>query len=253
MNTELAAQLEIDAPRATLWLNRPDVANALSAQMIADIGTAVDTLSAASDVRVLIVRGRGGRFSAGADLQEFARASKDDAAESARRSAAVLDHLAALPFPTIAAIEGHAVGGGLFLTLYCDLRLAVAGTRLGLPAASKNWLPPWALSRLAALIGPARAEQVLITADIFSAEDALKWGLVDEVIDSTEFDAAIDENAGRLAASNREVVREIRAFFAQLRGHDHSHWDRISTAAFLRGFASPEAQATIARFVAKKK
>lgn len=252
MHDESTVQLEIDAPRATLWLNRPDVANALSAQMIAEIGTAVDVLSADDEVRVLVVRGRGGRFSAGADLVEFAKATTLDAAESARRSAAVLDRLAALPLPTIAAIEGHAVGGGLFLTLYCDLRIAVAGTRLGLPAASKNWLPPWALSRLASLIGPARAEQILITADMFTAEDALSWGLIDRVVESTEFDAVIDETACRLARSNREVVREIREFFAQLRGHDHAHWDRISTAAFLRGFGSPEAQATIAQFLARE-
>lgn len=253
MNREPCVILEVEGPLAELRLNRPHVRNALSKQLIRDLDQGLRTIEADASIRCVLLSGNGASFCSGADLGEFADVDSAAAMHEELHSVAVFDRLAALPVPVIAAVHGHAVGGGFLMTLYCDLRIVAAGTKLGFPNAAQQWLPPWALSRLASWVGPARAEQMVLTAGMFSVEAAERWGLVDEVAPPAELMAMARAKALALTGVRREVVAEAREFFRQLRGRDHSHWDRVSAQGFARLFGSSPAQAAIREFLAASK
>src|SRR5262249_12751511 len=155
-----------------------------------------------------------------------------DAAETALAWPRVLDRFAALPIPSVAVLHGYAMGGGFLISLYCDVRVAATGTRLGFPTSSRMWLPPWRMARLAGWLGLARTQQMLLAAPEMDAAEAQRWGLVDEVAPAERLDELADRTAERLAFCRREVVAEARQFFAQLAGQPHAAWDRLSAAAF---------------------
>lgn len=157
----------------TLTLNRPEKANALTAAMLADLEAAL----AGPPPAALILTGIGKVFSAGADLEEMqAGLGRNPAWE--RVSAAI----AALPCPTIAALNGTLAGGAMGLALACDMRLAVTGAKVFYPVMRLGFLPqPSDPARLAALIGPARAKMILLAGARIEAEEALAWGLIERI------------------------------------------------------------------------
>ncbi len=162
---------------ATLWLNRPERRNAVDFDMWVGIRNACQQL--APDPTVLVVRGVGGHFCAGADitgLGNHADASYADANRSAE------EHLADFPKPTIALITGSCVGGGVQLALACDLRIADRTARFGITPAKLGIIyPPFALARAVRLLGPSAVKHLVYSAELIDAERALRIGLVDEV------------------------------------------------------------------------
>ncbi|MBX9789943.1 MAG: enoyl-CoA hydratase/isomerase family protein [Pirellulales bacterium] len=251
--TAPAIELEIAPPRATLWFNRPEAANALDRAMFSALAAAIEAIEARADVGVIVLRGRGRGFCAGANLDELGQLEPRSAIEATLAWPQLLDRLAALPIPLVAALHGYALGGGFLISLYCDVRLAVAGTRIGFPAASQFWLPPWGLSRLAAWIGPARTQQMLLFTPELDAAAARMLGLVEDVAPADQFEALVDEAASRLAACRRDVVLEARRFFAALAGRSHAEWDQLSAEGFARTFASPAAQQAIRAILEQSK
>ena len=162
-----------DGGLLTLTLNRPEKANALTAAMLADLEAAL----ARPPPAALILTGVGKVFSAGADLEEMqAGLGRNPAWE--RVSAAI----AALPCPTIAALNGTLAGGAMGLALACDMRLAVTGAKFFYPVMRLGFLPqPSDPARLAALIGPARAKMILLAGARIEAEEAQAWGLIERI------------------------------------------------------------------------
>ena len=162
-----------DGGLLTLTLNRPEKANALTAAMLADLEAAL----AGPPPAALILTGVGKVFSAGADLEEMqAGLGRNPAWE--RVSAAI----AALPCPTIAALNGTLAGGAMGLALACDMRLAVTGAKFFYPVMRLGFLPqPSDPARLAALIGPARAQMILLAGARIEAEEAQAWGLIERI------------------------------------------------------------------------
>ncbi|MDP4891790.1 enoyl-CoA hydratase/isomerase family protein [Cypionkella sp.] len=162
-----------DGGLLTLTLNRPEKANALTAAMLADLEAAL----AGPPPAALILTGVGKVFSAGADLEEMqAGLGRNPAWE--RVSAAI----AALPCPTIAALNGTLAGGAMGLALACDMRLAVTGAKFFYPVMRLGFLPqPSDPARLAALIGPARAKMILLAGARIEAEEAQAWGLIERI------------------------------------------------------------------------
>lgn len=251
--TTPAIEIEIAPPRATFWFNRPQGANALDRAMFDALAAAVDQLEARDDIGVIVLRGRGRGFCAGANLAELGALEAQAAAESSLVWPRLLDRLAALPIPLVAALHGYALGGGFLISLYCDVRLAISGTRIGFPQASQFWLPPWGLSRLAAWLGPARAQQMLLFTPEVDAAAALKLGLVEAVAPAAEFELLVGETAAQLAGCRRDVVLEARRYFAALAGRPHADWDRISAQGFARTFGSPAAQQVIQAILERNK
>jgi enoyl-CoA hydratase/carnithine racemase len=168
---------------ATLWLNRPAKRNAVSYEMWQGIAATCDELAPDPDVRVLVVRGAGGHFCAGADIGDVAERGDEVyfVTQAADRA------LAAFPKPTIAFIEGSCVGGGAEIALSLDLRIAEAGARFGItPARLGIAYPPFAVERAVQALGPSATKHLLFSAELVDSARALQIGLVDEVHDGLD-------------------------------------------------------------------
>ena len=174
---------ETDGLLRILRLNRPDKANALTADMLEALAAAVE---GAREARALILTGEGRVFSAGADL-EAAAAGLATSPLWERLSAAI----AGFPGLTVAALNGTLAGGACGMALACDLRLAVPGAKVFYPVMRLGYLPqPSDPARLAALVGPARAKLILMAGARVEAEEALSWGLIDRIVPA---EALLDE------------------------------------------------------------
>jgi enoyl-CoA hydratase len=188
--------------------------NLITAALLEQLDRALAVLEATSadEVRVVVVSGRGDRaFSAGSHVGEFeaqrGRAGRERLAAEER----VARRLADLPMPTIAAIEGNALGGGLELALCCDLRVASARAQLGLPEVRLAVTPgSGGTQRLPRIVGDARAKELILTGRIVGAEEAERIGLVNHVVPAGQAGAASDALAGEIAARGPLAVREAK-------------------------------------------
>ncbi len=194
---------------ATVTLNRPDKRNALTLGMLRSVGSAFEALGEDDGVRVIVLRGTGPSFCVGADVLEFV----EHDANSARRAWVAVGHrvtstIAQVPQPTVAAIAGHAVGGGLELALACDFRVAATSARLGLPEVGIGTLPGWGGSaRLAAAVGPARAKEMVLLAETIDGTRSAQIGLASHAVAPEDLDSAVDALAQRLAAQPAVAVQ----------------------------------------------
>jgi enoyl-CoA hydratase/carnithine racemase len=214
--------LERDGPVAIVTLNRPEARNAMTFEMYDELHEACERFDRDASVRVVILRGAGDRaFASGTDIRQFlAFKTRQDALGYEARLSRVLSRIAAMTKPTLAMVQGDAVGGGLFMALACDLRLAAPHARFGAPVARTlgNFLAPTSLALLVATVGPARARELILTARLVDAAEAKALGLVDEVHPAAALAARTRELAGRLAehapltlAATKEATRRLIA------------------------------------------
>lgn len=179
-------QLDQHGPLAVLTINRPKALNALNTDTLAEIGQAVDLIAENADISALILTGAGEKaFVAGADISELSEMNNVySGRELSLGGQEVMQSLSNLPLPTIACIQGFALGGGLELALACDIRVASPHARLGLPEAGLGVIPGFGgTQRLPRLIGSGRALDLLLTGRQVGAEEALAMGLVNYVSD----------------------------------------------------------------------
>jgi enoyl-CoA hydratase/carnithine racemase len=183
MNDDACGQvrLELEGPLARIVLDRPRKRNALSTHMLTELDDRLAAVAERSGVRVVVLKGTGNVFCAGADTGEFGGLSSEAIrGRWIRLGQRVFGTLAALPQTTIAALTGSAFGGGLELALHCDFRVAADGIGVGLPEATLGTTPGWSgLSRVLGIAGPAAARILSMTGRTMSAEDALRLGIVD--------------------------------------------------------------------------
>jgi enoyl-CoA hydratase/carnithine racemase len=176
---------------ATLILNRPDKMNALNLEMWGEVSGHLGRIADAPDLRCLVVRGAGGNFAAGADLAEF-RAARWTTAQAASYGEAMLRALHGLRdcrYPTVAAIEGNCIGGGLEIAAMCDLRLASRDARFGIPIQKIGVTMPYPeLSDLVALLGRATMLELLLEGGVHDAQWAYEKGLVTRLSDPVQFE-----------------------------------------------------------------
>ena len=197
---------------AHLELNNPPL-NLVTDELLDDLEAALTTLeqTAAGDVRAVVVSGNERAFSVGSDVKAFE--SQRGAAGRAHfeREEAVFSLLASLPMPTIAAIEGDALGGGLEIALACDIRVAAEGARLGLPEVRLAVTPgAGGTQRLPRAVGIARAKELALTGRIIDAVEAERIGLVSRVVPVGHARAAADEVAAEIAERGPLAVREVK-------------------------------------------
>lgn len=185
-----------------ITLNRPEVFNAISQELIDEFSDALDKVNKDEEIRVLILTGAGKGFQAGADIRELSIMTPMAILrwnEGVLRNHAKLEKLRQ---PVIAAINGLAMGGGLELALSCSLRVAVEGAKLALPEVKLGIIPgTGGTQRLPRLIGKGNAYELLLTGDTITAEEALKIGLVNKVVPRGEALKAAEELAGRIMAN----------------------------------------------------
>jgi enoyl-CoA hydratase/carnithine racemase len=195
-------KLLLDEPAeavARLTLNRPDSRNALDHELLDGLAAAMPTLDRGIELRCVLITGAGKAFSAGYDIAAIPSESFERDAEAlvAHPFHAALEAVASHPWPVIAAINGHALGGGLELTLTCDLRICATGARLGMPPAKLGLIyGHTGLQRFIDAIGVPRTKELFITGRTLLAERAEEIGLVNEVV----ADDALEEASVALAA-----------------------------------------------------
>ena len=202
--------VSLDGPVATITLNRPEKLNALTLPMLAALEEALLTIDADPEIRVVVIKGSGAKaFSAGADVVAWSSLAPLDMWRTWTRTGhRVMERLESLRQPTIAALNGIAYGGGLELALACDLRLAADHVKLAAPEVGIATVPGWGMTtRLATVVGPARAKQMILTGLPIDAERAASWGLVSEVVPAADLDAATDDLAARIAAQAPVAVQ----------------------------------------------
>lgn len=175
--------LEIADRIATITVNRPDKLNALNDATMAELGTAIDAANANSDVGVVVLTGAGRAFVAGADISELSSQSPLEAQRRARTGQTVFRRFETSPKPVIAMVNGFALGGGCELAMACHMRIASEKAKFGQPEVKLGIVPGFAGSqRLPRLVGRGTALKLLLTGDMIDATEALRIGLVDEVM-----------------------------------------------------------------------
>ncbi len=191
----------------TITLNRPDVRNALSSQVLKDLRAALDEFREDDRVGVVAFTGAGEKaFVAGADIGELRQRTFLDALASAMQ--AFCDEVEGYEKPTIAAVNGYALGGGCELAMACDIRIASENARFGLPEVTLGILPgAGGTQRLSRLIGKGRAVEMILTGRMMGAEEALSAGLVSKVVPQEGLMDAVKETAGQVLSKGPLAVR----------------------------------------------
>ena len=183
-------RLEVEAGIGTIRIDRPPM-NALNIEVQEGLRAAAAEASERRDVSAVIVYGGEKVFAAGADIKEMAAMSYTDMVERSGALQSAFTAVARIPKPTVAAVTGYALGGGCELALACDFRVAGENARLGQPEILLGLIPgAGGTQRRARLVGPARAKELIFSGRFVAADEALRIGLVDEVVDAADVLAA---------------------------------------------------------------
>ncbi|MHC3471364.1 enoyl-CoA hydratase/isomerase family protein [Streptomyces sp. 7R007] len=205
---------------ATVVIHHPAKRNAMTAAMWAALPPLLDALAADPGVRALVLTGEGGTFCAGADISTL-RGSPAEAQELAVRAE---EALAAFPKPTLAAVRGHCVGGGVQLAAACDLRFAMEGALFGVtPAKLGIVYPASSTRRLAALVGPSATKYLLFSGELIDTDRALRTGLLDEVLPEGELGKRVAEFT-RILVSRSQLTQAAAKEFADGRTDREAYW-----------------------------
>lgn len=205
-------RVELDGGVAVVTIDRPEARNAIGFATADALDAALDEILAA-DAAVLVVRGGGERaFVSGGDLKELrAVRTHDEAAAMARRVRGLLDRVAAFPVPVVAALNGHALGGGAEVAVAADVRVAADDITIGFNQVALGIMPAWGgAERLAQLVGRGRALLAVATGQRFDAVSAERIGLVDRVLARHEFDVGWRDLARTIASTAPGTSRAVK-------------------------------------------
>ena len=219
-----AVHLHIEGAVASLTFDRPEARNAMTWAMYEALQAHCERLRTDTDVRVVRFRGAGGQaFVAGTDIAQFQSfAGGEDGVHYERRIDACMTLLESLPTPTVAVVEGWAIGGGLAIATACDFRIATPGTRFGVPIARTlgNCLSMANVARLVAAFGRPRVARLLLLAELIGADEALACGYLLQVAEASGLDAASDALCAKLAALAPVTQRVSKQALNRLQAHD---------------------------------
>jgi enoyl-CoA hydratase/carnithine racemase len=247
-------RVERDGRVTVLTFNRPEARNAMTFEMYERLHDLCEQVDRDPEVRVLVLRGAGDKaFVSGTDIRQFLEfRTREDALQYEGRITRVLGRLHRMTKPTVAMVQGDAVGGGLFMALACDLRLAAEHARFGAPVARTlgNCTAPLAFTLLSSTIGPVRARNLLLTARLMDTAEARAVGLVDEVHPAAALGARVQELARHLSelapltlAAVKEATRRVTAPAALRDAED----------LILSCYLSQDFQEGVRAFLAKRK
>jgi methylglutaconyl-CoA hydratase len=242
---------------AVLTMNRPAVFNAFDETLIAELDAAFAQLGADASVRAIVLAGAGKHFSAGADLQWMQRAaaaSQDDNLADARRFSAMLARIAECPKPTIARVQGAALGGGVGLVAACDMAVASEAASFSVSEARMGILPAVIGPHLVNAVGLREARRLALTATRIGADEAQRIGLVQRVVPADGLDTAVDALVTDLLACGPQAQAEIKQLYARLApGPVTGEVRELTAQTIARVRTTPEAREGFAAFLAKRK
>jgi enoyl-CoA hydratase/carnithine racemase len=238
---------------ATLTLNRPEALNALNSAFFQELNALLDALDAEGSHPVLIITGSGKAFAAGADISEMAGMEPDAASKFSQTGQQAFNRLEAYPLPVIAAVNGFALGGGCELAMACDFRLASEKARFGMPEATLGLIPGYGgTQRLPRLAGMGNALFMLLTATAISADEALRMGLVQEVVLHDQLQETATAKAQNIAGLGPAAIRSIKKVVRKGLSLPFSEGTKLETQEFAPLFAD-EGRIGMRAFLEKKK
>lgn len=241
---------------AQVTMNRPAVFNAFDEAMIAELDAAFAALESDASVRVIVLAGEGKHFSAGADLQWMQRASAASLEwnlADARKFAGMLARIEACAKPTIARVQGAALGGGVGLAAACDIAVAADNASFAVSEAKFGILPSVIGPYVTNAVGKRHARRLALTATRIGAAEALAMGLVQQVTTLDALDAAVDATVTELLVCGPQAQAEIKQLFAQLAvGPITSEVRELTAQTISRVRGTPEAKEGFAAFLGKR-
>lgn len=250
MTTADALRFEVKDLVGIITLSRERARNALDSTLLRLLDLTLAACGGERAVRAVIITG-GADFCAGADLKEMGAMTVAEAAEFSRLGHGVFRRIEALPKPVIAAVAGHALGGGCELALACDIRLAAESARIGLPEVNLGVIPGFGgTQRLASLVGHARARELILTGRVVDAREAATMGLASAVVADPEMAERARELAARLARKSPTALAAAKKLLVETARLEQGL--ELEREAFTRCFDSPDRKEGIAAFLEKR-
>lgn len=247
----MLARSELGPGIVQLTLCRAARRNALDAQLVAELHAAVTTLGADGDCRVIVLAAEGPAFCAGADLDEMRACTADAGAADARRLAALLRAWHECPKPTVALVQGDALGGGIGLIAASDIAIGVEGARFRLPEVRLGLLPAVISPYVVTAVGPRTASRLMLAAGWFDAAEAARIGLLHEVVCAAQLASAGMALATDLARGLPVAMAECKRLLRELPRHEPGNDRDAWTAALLAARrADPATRALLATALA---
>lgn len=254
MTTEARVLFERRGPVAWVTINRLEAHNAMTFQMWDRLASICEEVGADPDLRVLVITGAGEKaFVSGTDISEFRTfTDPQQALDYEARIDDVYTRIETLAKPVIAAIRGYAVGGGAGMAICCDMRYCTPESRFGIPIARTlgNCLSTNVYARLIDLIGPARTKDMIFTARLFSADQALELGLVNEIVDGNQLEERVMEVANQIAGHAPITIEVTKAAVRYISQHRRP---KRNEELILRAYMSEDFQEGVQAFLAKRK
>ncbi len=238
----------------TLTLNRPDKRNALDSALIDGLHAALDRAGLDAEVRVVVLRGAGKDFCAGADLEELldsALRTMDDNERAALRLGRLFIRMRELPKPVVAVVQGRALAGGAGLATGCDLVMAAAGAQFGYPEIQRGFVPAMVMTMLRRLVGERQAFDLVATGRLLTAADALQLGMVSRVVPDAELEAATAKVIAGLAGSSASALALTKRLLYELDGPDFKEGIALGARVNALARAHPDFRTAIAAFLKK--
>ena len=221
---------------AHLTLDRPSKRNALNGAMLVELRARIAEIRGRTDIRVVLLRGRGGTFCAGADISDWVAPPHQVAADLSQLGRDTFAELAALPVASVAVVDGTAVGGGLELALACDLRIAADNALLGFPELGLGNLPAWGgTARLVDVAGLGVTRHLLLSGELVSGERAAELFLVTSSHPVADLPTAVEKTVQRLLGAEPRAVSLAKSVLHQF---DHDSGLEPALAAYTAGLDS---------------
>jgi len=242
----------VDSGIFSVILNRPAKRNALNAEMVECLHQALEQADLRSDVRVVVLRGAGKDFCAGADLDELLASADRTPAEneaSALRLGQLFELIRALPKPVLALVQGRALAGGAGLATACDLTIAGAGSQVGYPEIQRGFVPAMVATLLRRMVGEKVALDLILTGRVLTAEQARVAGLISRVVHEDELEAEGGAVAARLSQSSVSALALTKRLFFEMENKSFSEGIRLGARANAVARSTPEFRNAIAEFL----
>ncbi|MEL1264708.1 enoyl-CoA hydratase-related protein [Pseudoxanthomonas putridarboris] len=248
--------VDLSGPVARLRLDRPELHNAFDAGLIAALTAALEAIAADPAVRVLVLEGSGASFSAGADLnwmRGMAAAGEAENRDDALALARLMRTLDELPKPTLARVHGAAFGGGVGLVACCDIAIGVPEAKFGLTESKLGLLPAVISPYVVAAIGARQARRWFATAEVFDAAEALRIGLLHQVVPADQLDTAVERQVGLLLKAGPIATANAKRLVARVAGEsDRDLLDADNARLIAQLRVSPEGQEGLSAFLDKR-
>ncbi len=249
-------QVERDGRVVRLWLNRPAVRNAFNAVMVRELRFALEDVRRDDEARVVVLSGRGSSFCSGADLnwmREIIHFTYEQNIGETQELAEALHELYSLPKPTVARVNGPAIGGGTGFVSACDIVVASTEARFGLSEVKIGVVPAAISPYVVRRMGESRARQYFLTGERFDGRRAAEIGLANIVAEPAELDGSVEAVVGSLLSSGPEALACAKELLRRVPGMDFEEAKRFTAEMIARLRVSAEAQEGMAAFLEKRK